>query len=71
MAREWNVRKAHIWDHAGHPCPLNDLWDLISAAGEWYARRSAENENRLLTVVGAMITLGIMVPAGEGADDGE
>ena len=51
---------------------LEDVGALVEAAGAWHDNPSlAIPRDRLMEVVDAMQTLGIMYPAGEGAGDGE
>ena len=64
MAERWKIR-SRVRNHDGEPCPIDLVWPLINAAGAWYGDPSPTNTERLAAVVEAMITLGIMVPAGE------
>ena len=51
---------------------LEDVGALVEAAGAWWEnQQDVERYQRLESVVDAMQTLGIMVPEGKGADDGE
>lgn len=65
MGDRWKFVTRGWQDHDGHPCPMREMWPLINAVGTWHADPSPANTERLAAVVGAMITLGIMVPAGE------